>query len=119
MIAESLVDQAKDDLNAFVLFVTVAGVVIAIFGPRLLDEGHRIRRNGYLAIGAALIGLGLTVSQLVLMAGLVWSSITGNGSFQPWLLLAVMYFVVAVIIALALVWLLCKAIAYTAKAGED
>jgi len=119
VIATSLVDQAQGDLNVLTLLLTVVGLGIAIAGPRLLDEGHRVRKNGYLAIGLAVIGLALTVSQLVLMAGLVWSSLTNHGAFQPWLLLAVTYFVAVALIAVALVWVLIKAIVYTTRAEKD
>jgi hypothetical protein len=119
MIAGSLVDQAKDDLNVLALLLAVAGIGIAIAGTKLLDEGHRLRTKGYLAIGLALLGLGLTVSQIVLMASLVWSSLTSHGSFQPWLLLAGVYFVGVVAIAVALVWVFVKAIVYTKTAPKD
>jgi hypothetical protein len=119
VIAATLVDQAKDYLNVLALLLTAVGLGVAIAGPRLLDEGHRVRKNGYLAIGLALIGLALTVSQLVLMAGLVWSSLTSDGSFQPWLLVAGAYFVAIVAIALVLLWTLFKAVVYTTKAEKD
>lgn len=119
MIATSLVNQAQDDLNVLTVLLTVVGLGIAIAGPRLLDEGHRVRKNGYLAIGLAAIGLALTVSQLVLMAGLVWSSLTNHGSFEPWLLVADTYFVAVVIIAAALVWFFIKAVVYATRAEKD
>lgn len=119
MIARELVDQAKDDLNALGLLVAVVGLGIAVFGPKLLDEGHRERPKGYLAMVLAVIGLALTVSQLVIMGGLVWSALTGHGSFQPWLLLAVVYFVCVIALAVALFWFLGKAIVYTLRAGAD
>lgn len=115
MIA-GVVQDAKDNLSVLGLVVTVAALVVPTLGARrFLDEGHRQRSNGWIAIALALAGLAVAGSQLLIMASVVARSFTGNGEFESWLVYHTVFFALVVALTCWLGVLLAQAIGYTRR----
>ncbi len=118
MISGTLVQDAKDNINGVSVLATVAGLVVAVFGWRLLDESHRMRSKGLIAVALSFFGLIIVAAQLAVMGGVAWQSVRNHGSFEPWLFLHDVYFVALIVIAGLLLVLLFKAAGYTSRATE-
>jgi hypothetical protein len=118
VIVAALVQDAKDNINSVSVLATVAGLAVAVFGWRLLDEGHRVRSKGVVAVFLSFFGVLVVAAQLAVMGAVAWQSVNSQGSFEPWLFLHDVYFGVLIVIAAILLVLFFKALRYTSRATD-